>query len=199
MNEPQSEVTVPSGPLSHELSWLGDLLVPVVENLRTAETRYAEAMKEAEAAKAKEAIFRSQLENLLGLAGSNKLSPEDVIAYCEAVLRYRAYQASLPPEAFGKRRVSNAELMVIIARAIRQAGTPLDLEEIMRELEAQRIFLPGKDPRSNLLAYISRSPLVKTVKKGLYTFVPELLVAAENKLAVSEAELRLPFNRQEDK
>ena len=178
--------------LDQELSWLGSLITPVYEQMTDARVTYERAMKEAEAAKAKLDLTTSQFENLLTLASTNGLSRAAVEEYCQAAHTRKVQEASLPPEYFGKRRVRNLELMVVIARAIKAAGAPLGIDDILDVIERERIFLPGKEPRANLLAYISRSPLIQTVKRGLYNYNPELLAAAELELSEEHGQQRIP-------
>lgn len=159
--------------------WLADLLFPVYEKMRQAQGAHEAAVRQAKTAKERFDFHQSQFGSLLLMAETQNLTRDDVERFCREMLERKMHEASLPPEAFGMRRVSNNELMLIIGRSIRRAGRPLDIEEILTAIESEKVYLPGKEPRKNLLAYISRSPLIITVKRGLYGYDPELLAVAE--------------------
>ncbi|MNY51641.1 hypothetical protein D3C86_1872480 [compost metagenome] len=76
--------------------------------------------------------------------------------------------------------------MVLIGQAIRRTGHPMNIDQILAALEEEDIHLPGKDPRKNLLAYLSRSPIIRSTKKGWYTFNPNVLDAAERQVEAAK-------------
>lgn len=196
MPNPEHDNADKSIALGNDQPWLAGLLVPIFGDLQSARADLQAALKQAEEARTRAEYLTAQYENLRHMAEPLGYTPEQVDAFCMAEWQRRVHEASLPPEALGKRRVSNYELMVLVGQAIRNSGHPLNIDQIMAALEQEDIYLPGKEPRKNLLAYLSRSPIIRSTKKGWYTFDPSLLEAAERQVEASRASL--PTVEKED-
>lgn len=120
------------------------------------------------------------LDRILDL-GERLGFPRDLVeAFCRQEITRSKEQAS--PDSSTKRRLPNAELMILVAEIIAEKNRPVTLVEILEGLEALDVLLPGRAPEKNLLAYISRSPLIKSVKRGWYDYDPLLLDAAKRQV-----------------
>lgn len=168
----------------HDLpQWLAEMVVPVFEKMVHATEAHENARRQMEAAAERESVHKAQFGQLVGLAAPLGITPEQVEDFCLHAIAEKRFLASQPPEERGLKRVPNAELMVMVGKTIRAAGTALDVDEIVRALIQEKVYMPGKDPRKNLLAYLSRCPFIVSPRRGLYWYNAALLEAAEASLA----------------
>lgn len=163
--------------------WLAEMVVPVYEKLVQATEAHENARRQMEAAAEREVVHKAQFGQLVGLAAPLGVTPEQVETFCRRVIAEKRFLDSQPPEERGLKRVANAELMVMVGRILRAAGTTLDVDEIVRALTVEKVYMPGKDPRKNLMAYLSRCPFIVTPRRGWYWYDAALLQAAEASLA----------------
>ena len=71
------------------------------------------------------------------------------------------------------RRVSRPGLGTHIVAALKEAGRPMDRNELYDFLQSRAVPVPGKDPKANLSAHLSYMHNVQRTEDGLWTLKPE--------------------------
>lgn len=156
-----------SNRFENDLSWLAELIAPVYSAMRESGVRREVLISQL--AKEDEVFNRlcTQYGNLVKVANQHGVGASEIVE------RFGERSATqIEPQG---RRLSNKELMLEIAGFIRESGRAVTLDEIMFFIEKVGIYMPGKSPRSNVQAYVSRSHLFKPIAKGVYALNQELL------------------------
>lgn len=162
MTQNENQLSFPFATIRQRNPALADSLVTSKRTLGRASAEHSRAKLRMERAASE---FARYVEIAVGLG----FKREDVEKAVE--IEVGATQAT--PDV--QYRVSNRALMLHIAEIIEDVGHPLTMREILEGLDQKGVKLPGLEPRRNLLAYISRSPLVKSITKGVYDFDRDLL------------------------
>lgn len=157
-----------------------DLAGKALDRAKEARAEFEAAAKALHRAEEALRTCDSSLEKMFEIGERLGYPRELVEAYC----RHEATKAKerAGPEGSNKRRLPNTELMILVAELIAEKGRPTTLEEILETLDGMDILLPGKAPEKNMLAYLSRSPLIRSVKRGWYDYDPALLDAAKRQV-----------------
>lgn len=148
--------------------------------LQEAKAEFEAALKALNRAEEASQTYRAHREKMLELGERLSFPRELVEDFCRHELSRSKEDAD--PEGAKKRRLPNSELMIFVAEMIAQKNRPVNLEEILEAIAEHGILLPGAAPEKNMLAYLSRSPLIRSVKRGWYDYDPLLLEAARRQM-----------------
>lgn len=166
---------------------LSDLILPVraqhdraYQDLREAKAAFELARKTLERAEAAFDLEVLKLDQVMRFAMRLGYSREELDHFCDRELA--TVQKQQVTEIAKKRTYGNTELMIKVAELLANAGEPLTLAEIMGHLDQMGIHLPGKAPERNLTAYLSRSPLITSVRRGWYYYDEQLLKATRRRM-----------------
>lgn len=136
-------------------AWLEGLAVPVYQELQESKERRDAARREIAEAEKALAMAEAKMGGIMQLAEAHGVTEDDIAQAAKAK----------PPIIDTRPSLSTSDLMTKAAEFLKASGYPRTVDDITKALEEQGIKVP---PRSNLLAYISRSDRIKTVKRGLY-------------------------------